>query len=408
MKRPPRIAFFTDCFHEVNGVALTSRRLAEYARRQQLPMLCIHGDSRSELRRAGTFWELRLKRGRFSFSLERDFQVDLLSIRHARAVRRVLRAFQPDLIHVTSTGDIGGLGFAAAALTGYPLVASWHTQVHEFAGRRLESWLRRWPSSFRRAIAAAAVETTRRAVLLPYRGVRLLLAPTRELAGQLQQWTGKPCELMGRGVDTRLFSPGWRTRPSSDKTLSLGFVGRLSAEKNLDLLIPIEKALLEAGLKDFRFVLVGEGGDRARLLRQLKQCRWTGVLRGEELSKAVADLDLLVFPSKTDTFGNAVQEALASGVPAVVTDKGGPKHIVRHDQSGWVAGSDEEFIQTVVTLAHDRPRLARMSRAARLQSLGRTWSAAFEDLWRSYASVVEPLLNHSQSRNIAPAPQTQS
>ncbi|HSR53911.1 MAG TPA: glycosyltransferase [Acidobacteriota bacterium] len=405
MTPAPRVAFFTDCFNEVNGVALTARQLFQHARRHQLPLLCVHGDRDNGLERQGDCWELRLKRGPWtSVSLERDFQIDLVSFRHALKVRRTLRDFRPDLIHVTSTGDIAGLGFAAAALGGHPLLASWHTQVHEFARRRLERMLGWLPERTRRGLGRAVEALVRQAVLWPYRSARLVLAPTRELAIQLESWTGRPGGVLGRGVDNRAFSPCWRTRPESDTALRLGFVGRISAEKGLELLPRVEEALLRAGVRDFTTVLIGEGGDRPRLMRELRHGHWTGVLRGEALSRAISDLDLLVFPSKTDTFGNAVQEALSSGVPAVVTDQGGPKHIVRHSHSGCITHSDHDFIQAVVALAQDRPRLSRMSQAARLQSLGRTWGSAFDDLWVHYTQVADSHEVCPQPENPPPEP----
>ena len=115
---------------------------------------------------------------------------------------------------------------------------------------------------------------------------------------------------MRRGVDTTLFSPARRL--ADDGTFRLGYVGRLSSEKNVGLLPSLEAALIAAGHHDVRFLIVGEGRERRGLEHQMTTAEFTGVLHGEALAEAYANMDSLVFPSETDTFGNVVQEALAS------------------------------------------------------------------------------------------------
>jgi glycosyltransferase involved in cell wall biosynthesis len=119
------------------------------------------------------------------------------------------------------------------------------------------------------------------------------------------------------------------------------------------------------------------------LRRELRHADFTGVLRGEALATAYANMDALVFPSHTDTFGNVVLEALASGVPAVVTPDGGPKFIVRDGETGFVA-PDEGFAAAVATLVRDRARLAEMRAAARAYALGCSWDAVFSRVYAAY------------------------
>jgi len=115
------------------------------------------------------------------------------------------------------------------------------------------------------------------------------------------------------------------------------------------------------------------------------------VLRGEALATAYANMDALVFPSHTDTFGNVVLEALASGVPAVVTPDGGPKFIVREGETGFVA-PDEGFAQAIAVLAGDRARLGQMGDAAREYALGCSWDAVFGRVYAGYGIAEEPAL----------------
>jgi glycosyltransferase involved in cell wall biosynthesis len=106
------------------------------------------------------------------------------------------------------------------------------------------------------------------------------------------------------------------------------------------------------------------------------------------LARAYADSDIFLFPSRTDTFGNVVQEALASGVPAVVMDEGGPRFIVSHRVSGLVAANDEEFCQSAVTLATNERLRREMGRAGRRQVEFQTWDRVFEEVYEAYAAPV--------------------
>ena len=170
------------------------------------------------------------------------------------------------------------------------------------------------PSILREPIVDFVQKASLGGITLFYKIPRMLLAPTPEICHWLGHSTGRPCRFMGRGVDTARFSPAWRDR--NDGVFRLGYVGRLTAEKNVRFLARIEQALLALGKTNFRFVIVGEGSERAWLAERLQQAELPGVLSGNALSRAYANLDLFVFPSHTDAFGNVVQEALASGVPA--------------------------------------------------------------------------------------------
>ena len=125
------------------------------------------------------------------------------------------------------------------------------------------------------------------------------------------------------------------------------------------------------------------------LRRELRSAHFAGVLRGEALATAYANMDALVFPSHTDTFGNVVLEALASGVPAVVTPDGGPKFIVSDGETGF-AVPDEGFASAIATLARDPVRLHRMREAARTHALGCSWDAVFAQVYTAYGVDCEP------------------
>jgi len=192
---------------------------------------------------------------------------------------------------------------------------------------------------------------------------------------------------MGRGVDTTKFDPAWRD--ANDGVFRLGYVGRLTIEKNVRFLAQIEQALLALGKTNYRFVIVGEGSERAWLAEHMQQAELPGVLRGDALSRAYANLDLFVFPSHTDAFGNVVQEALASGVPAVVTSDGGPKFVINDGITGFAAATDDAFIAQVVNLINTPKLRQRMAMAARAATANRTWDDVMSNVYRDYRELRE-------------------
>lgn len=394
-----RVAFFTDSFHEVNGVAHTSRMLTATANRLGVPFLVVCAGEPD-----AASGRLQLPRGRAAFAVERDLFYDPLYYRHRAEAEARIREFAPDVIHVTGPSDVGTIGVVLAKKLKLPLVASWHTNLHEYAGERLPAFV---PQPLRQA----AVKGSFRALSRFYQLADVVMAPNTELLELVEKASGRAGFLMRRGVDTNLFDPARRTAAAGP--LRIGTVGRLSAEKNIHFLTTLERHLLAQGFTDFRIVVIGDGGERAKLEQDLRQGEFTGVLRGEALAQAYANLDLFVFPSRTDTFGNVVLEALASGVPAVVTASGGPKFIVEHDESGFVAATDAEFLRYSYTLATSAALRHRMALQAREQAIGTTWEKVFAEIEGAYRAAILRRAAPPQTRRApethplaAPTPET--
>ena len=183
-----------------------------------------------------------------------------------------------------------------------------------------------------------------------------------------------------------MFSPAKRT--ANDGKFRLGFVGRLRAEKNVRMLVDLEKELIKAGRNTFEFLIVGEGNEREYLEKNLKHATFTGFLDGERLSEAYANMDVFVFPSETDAFGNVTQEANASGVPAIVTNQGGPKFIVRHGESGFIAEDLADFTKYTIDLMDDKEMFSKMRLNAREFAMSRSWDAVFESVYHAYAEGI--------------------
>jgi glycosyltransferase involved in cell wall biosynthesis len=192
---------------------------------------------------------------------------------------------------------------------------------------------------------------------------------------------------MPRGVDAELFHPSKRTRKNEDNEVVLGFVGRLSVEKNVALLVQVQEELERMGHNNFHILIVGHGGEENWLRERLPRAEFAGVLRGEALAQAYANMDLFVFPSHTDTFGNVVLEALASGVPAIVTPDGGPPTIVRDGQTGRIV-PDAEFAGAVAGILADPDKHALMRQAARSYALTASWDSVFEGVYAAYETML--------------------
>jgi len=378
----PRVALLCETYHEINGVALTARQLVAYAKRKELPLLAIHGGKEPGVHEEGSVRRIELTRSWLSVGIESDLRFDFAFPRYSARIQKELEEFRPDAIHITSPGELGELGVYLSRRMKIPLVASWHTNFHQFAARRLQKLMGFLPGKVVRPAVAWSEERGLSVLLWFYGFARVTLAPTLPQVAWLEKELGKPSFLMTRGVDSELFHP--RRRTESDGVFRIGFVGRVTPEKGVRLLRKIEQALVAAGLREFRIVVVGDGSEVPWLRRRLKHGEFRGVLRGEALAEAYANMDLFVFPSRTDTYGNVVQEAGASAVAAVVTNEGGPRHLVVHGETGFVTGSDAEFIATVVRLARDRELLGRLGKAAREKMSGISWDAAFERTYDAY------------------------
>jgi phosphatidylinositol alpha 1,6-mannosyltransferase len=382
VKRVPRIAFFPCVYHEIDGVAKTAREFEAFARRHEVPFFLVHSGPYDQITTEGSVTRLQLKRGPVKFPLDRAHEYDLLFSRNCRKIESLLRDFHPDVVQISGPSDAGTLGALVSHKMRIPLAASWQTNLHEYSRRRSASALSFLPHKLSTKLSIAAERWSLRATTRFYKIPRLLFAPNPELVRMLKAATGKPCYLMSHAVDTDAFSPAFRAR--SDNQFRIGYVGRLTSEKNVRMLAKLEQALVQMGHRDFRIVIVGEGGESGWLRLNMKHAELTGVLTGVELSRAFANFDLFVFPSETDTFGLVVLEALASGVPAVVTDRGGPQFTVRHGQTGFVARHFDEFVSYTSQLMTQPGLLSPMRFTAREQALATSWDRIFEGMFDAY------------------------
>jgi phosphatidylinositol alpha 1,6-mannosyltransferase len=387
--RQLRVALFPCAYTEVDGVANTVRHFEAFAQRHHLPLLNVHGGDKSYRQKEGSIERIEFPRRWPKFRLDAKHDFDLNFWRYLGEIERAVRDFRPDLLHITGPSDVGQLGALVAHRLHIPLVASWHTNVHQYAEQRLMPLIPGLSPGSKEELGNRVREVCLRLTARFYRIARVLFAPNQELIAELERRTAKPCYLMSRGVDTELFHP--RKRSSNAGKFVIGYVGRLTTEKNVRFLADLEKGLLARGCNDFELSIIGQGTEDPWLRQNLRHANLPGVLTGESLAEAYANFDVFAFPSHTDTFGNVVLEALASGVPAVVTDSGGPKFIVQQGVTGFVASSDEEFVNHVAMLCRNRDLIRQMSVAARQFAVRSSWDAVFRYVYETYDAELSRL-----------------
>ncbi len=194
--------------------------------------------------------------------------------------------------------------------------------------------------------------------------------------------------ILPRGLDTRLFTPGrsepdfWKQFGSNGSGVRLLFVGRISKEKDLDILVQSFRQLREEKVP-VQLSIVGHGPFSKELAEMLPEACYTGYLTGTELAKAYASSDVFVFPSTTDTFGNVIIEAQAAGLPVIVSDIGGPRELVSDGVNGLITKARDvaDFTQAIRRLVEDEALRKEMSAAARRSVQDRSWPSAFRKFW---------------------------
>ncbi len=315
----------------------------------------------------------------------------------ARAARLggLLREFRPDVVHLASPFVLGWQGLAAADGLRIPSVAVYQTDVVSYAQKY----------GLPQATALVAGHVARL-----HRRATLTLAPSSASTRQLEGLGVDRIRRWGRGVDAVRFAPehrdaAWRAAIAPRGERIIGYVGRLAPEKQVDDL----RAL--ADLPGTRLVIVGDGPSRPALEKAIPDAVFTGHLSGDDLSRVMAGFDVFVHPGESETFGQTIQEALASGVPVVATGVGGPLDLVRSSVDGWLyrPGDLEDLRARVGDLVGDESKRRAFARAAREAVQGRTWKALTADLVGHYEDAValrridDGLLRRGGPRPPAPA-----
>jgi glycosyltransferase involved in cell wall biosynthesis len=367
------VAIFTDNdFDKINGVTTTLTAALRYAP--------------SGLRlRVYTAATLRVETPEYlavrSFGMPIPFYSDMRMYvpRLFEFVARA-RADRIDVIHLTTPGPIGLAALFVAARLRVPIVGSFHTDLAAYTTALSGSvWLgalmreyMRWPYGKCVKILAPSSHTR-----------RLLIDEAKADPAKVELWP--------RGVDTTRFSPAQRSQTLRDswhvssRRPALLYVGRVSKEKQLLLLPAVQDRLHALGI-EHRFVIAGGGPLLPDLQARMPEAVFTGPLSREAVAEAFASSDLFVFPSRTDTAGNVVLEAQASGLPVMISGSGGPRENMVAGCTGTVCHVDDPgaWARAIAAVVRDPEGYSAMSTAAREYALTRTWELALQPLYRAY------------------------
>jgi phosphatidylinositol alpha 1,6-mannosyltransferase len=323
-------------------------------------------------------WSERVRPVRFvRFPLYPDYRV---SIPFAPALWRELREWGPELVHVVSPTPMASRAQRWAAQAGVPVVTSFHTHFVSYFRYYGVPWLEGLGWRMLRRF---------------YARCERVYVPSESMIAELTEQGIGRTELWSRGIDLARFGPEHRSRElrtlvgAGEETPVLLMVSRLVKEKDMADLVEMEHALRRRG-NTHRLVLVGDGPMRAELEAALPDAYFAGHQSGEALARWYASGDVFVFPSTTETFGNVVVEAQASGLPTVVVNRGGPPDQVRHGENGWIARANDpaDLADRVEVLLRDGEARRRMGRAAREGAQERDWAAINGRLLDSYRQVI--------------------
>ncbi len=302
-----------------------------------------------------------------------------------KGLKKILDDFDPQLIHYSSPSALGSYAVKYGKAKHIPVTTIYHTHFPSFANY----YLRFIPK------VESITEPIVNKLFWLYRDSSRVFAPTPSMRDYLLGKGVLPADIRiwGRGVDTERFDPGKREDqffkevPKGNKKVL--FVSRLVKEKEPKTLMRLYKLFTDQRA-DVTMVIVGEGPTQKELQQTMPNAVFTGKLTGEELSKAYASSDMFVFPSTTETFGNVVLEAMASGLPVVAANAGGPKDILTQAQAGILVTpqADQEFYDAIVSLLDDQDQYTKQSQLVRNYAISQNWDGLVDELVREYQSLV--------------------
>lgn len=372
------LSFVTETYPpEINGVANTLAHLVAGMRARGHSVQVIRPSQRE------TDQEQHLARldevvvPGLAIPLYRDLRIGVAG---RKAIKKALSEFRPDACYVATEGLLGWAALRAAHDLGIPVISGYHTNFDEYSQAYGLGLFKPWVEQYLKAFHAKCEMT---------------LVPTNTLAEHLESLGYARIEVFSRGVDTTQFSPLRRSQAlrvqwgADDQTRVISYVGRIAAEKNLGLLVDAYRAAQRID-KRIKLLLVGDGPEVTRLRKEHPDILFAGARRGEDLAVHYASSDLFVFPSLTETFGNVILEAMASGLPIVAFDYAAAKEHVQAGRNGCLVplADSDGFIDAVCTLVRQSDGLGAMSEHSREIAAALTWTdlyARLETLFRRYS-----------------------
>lgn len=371
-----KLAHFTDTFFDTNGVAITLREhitLAEKTGDKDFVVVTSHPDMSERSKHLKNFAPIG------EYELPEYQELKLLYPPVLEMLRYVYENGFTH-VHLATPGPVGMAGMLIARILKLPMAGTYHTALPQYAGRLTGDH--------------AMEDLMWRYMVWFYNELETVYAPSMAIGDELISKGVREDKIRTypRGVDVTRFTParrnGFFKRYSLNGNLKLLYVGRISKEKNMPLLEDVIKKVA-ARVPNLDVILVGDGPYREEMEQNLKgmNCTFTGTLEGDDLAQAYASSDLFVFPSTTDTFGKVVLEAQASGLPVIVTDKGGPQENIQPGETGCIVPADdpEAFSSAVLDLICNPERLRAMGTCACNAMKARSLEKSFDETWQLYA-----------------------
>lgn len=380
-----RIAIFSDTYvPEINGVALTLKRYTDYLKKQGIEYRLFVPSSDTAVPNVPQLERLTS----IPFLLYRNLR---FSLPNPLYIHKVLDTFQPTIIHVATPFSIGLSGVRYGKKHDIPMVASYHTHFDDYLDYYhlsfLNKWIWKYLNWFHRPFERIYVpsESTKQKLL------------AKNLHTDISIW--------GRGVDHDVFSPAIRkdyliNNYGIEGKKILLYVGRMSPEKNIELVLDTFQSLSPTIKKDTHLVMVGDGPLYSELSQQYQEnITWTGFLEGEQLAKVYASSDLFLFPSETETFGNVVLEALASGLPVIGANAGGVSHLVRDGKTGFLCepSHKDQFVAQTTKLLENPLLREYFAYEARRFALTQSW----DEIFHQFVNTLQDVSNRKQISAIA-------
>lgn len=402
-----RVSLFTDTLGDVNGVCRFIQNVAEMAERTGRDLEVITSTRLPVPTRSNIYNFTPL----VARAIPKYENLELV-LPPLTKIRRHLGSHQPDVIHISTPGPMGLIGYIAARMLRVPVLGVYHTDFPAYIDQLFDDHAMTW--------------TTQQYMNWFYRPFKAIFTRSTDYADRLVS-LGLPREKMtalAPGVDTSVFDRKYRDRSiwsrypgaaADDDVVRVLYVGRVSVEKNLPLLNTVWKRaagkLRESGAKA-QLVIVGDGPYRETMERELdgRAVVFLGFRHAQELSALYASSDLFVFPSVTDTLGQVVMESQASGLPVLVSDVGGPKEVVDNGTTGFVLPTDRPdlWADHIVALATDATKRRAMGDAA-FESMQRlSIERSFEHFWSVHEIAWREHRFGGAAQNSAPPPHAPS
>lgn len=373
-----RVAIFTDSFlPQVNGVTKVLEEQLRYFESHDIEYM-VFAPQYTEF--DDSIFRGRIERFRsFSFIFYKECRV---SVPNYSRMKGLLEDFRPHIIHIITPFMMGLEGLRCGKRLDIPVVATYHTNYAQY--------MKYYYADF---IEAGLWDYIR----WFHNQCQLSLCPSQETRKELLRHGVRNVEVCPNGIHPDIFSPDKRNEQVRKKygikdKIGLLYVGRISREKNLDMLVDVMNILNKQYKQSIKLIMTGNGPYLDHIKRLMPDnVIYTGYLLGQSLSEIYASSDVFVFPSVTETFGNVVVEAMASGLPVVAVAAGGVKDNVENGYNGFLVSPDnvEQFAAAVARLIEDDAVRKRMSHNARQYALGLTWDTVFDNLLQIYDNLLK-------------------